>query len=172
MAWRAACIGLLLLAAPGLQAAPKAHDHGVASLSVAIDGRTLRIEFEAPLDSLLGFERPPRTDAERRSAVMLLALLHDGVRLFVPDADARCLPQPTTLQAPALQPGAHAAGDHADLLARISFHCGRPQALRSLKLGLFQAFDRLQRIDVQIVGPQGQHKASLRPPASMLNLQR
>ena len=43
------------------------HQHGVAKLDVAYDQGALSIELEAPLDVLLGFERAPRPDAERKS---------------------------------------------------------------------------------------------------------
>jgi len=60
--------GVLMLLAAGAQAAPQAHEHGVARLSVAVDGKRRTIELDAPLDGWLGFERAPRTDAERKAA--------------------------------------------------------------------------------------------------------
>ena len=59
---------LALLAVPVGAAAQHAHEHGRLRLAIAIDGEQLSIALEAPLDSLVGFERAPRTDAERRSA--------------------------------------------------------------------------------------------------------
>ena len=61
--------GLVLGAAPVLAAGAhdhghehaQAHVHGAVQLEVALDGPTLSIALEAPLDSLLGFERAPRT---------------------------------------------------------------------------------------------------------------
>ena len=40
--------------------------------------------LELPLDSLLGFERAPRTDAERKAAADVLARLRSGGTLYVP----------------------------------------------------------------------------------------
>lgn len=42
-----------------------AHEHGVADLRVAADGNTVVIEFDSPLDNLVGFEHAPRDDAQR-----------------------------------------------------------------------------------------------------------
>ena len=83
-----------------VQAAPAAHEHGVARLSVAVDGRTLSVELDAPLDGLLGFERPPRTDAERKAAADLLQRLRDPAALFRPDAAAGCSAGAVTVSAP------------------------------------------------------------------------
>jgi hypothetical protein len=50
-------------ATPALAASP--HEHGVARLDVAVDAGRVSFSLETPLDNLLGFERAPRTDAER-----------------------------------------------------------------------------------------------------------
>jgi hypothetical protein len=169
-----ACLSLVLAAlwlAP-VQAAPHAHQHGVAKLAVAVDGNTLTIDLDAPLDGFLGFERAPRNDAERKAAADLLARLRDAAGLFKPDAAAGCKAAEVTIDAPVLEPGAQGKGEHADLEARFSFQCAQPQALRTLDVGLFDAFKRLQRIDVQVAGAKGQAKVTLRRPARAVPLAR
>ena len=161
-----AVLGLPVLAAPG------AHEHGVARLSVAVDGRTLSLEFDAPLDGLLGFERPPRTDAERKAAADLLQRLRDPAALFKPDAAAGCSAGAATVSAPVLEPGAKAGGEHADVELQFSFTCSAPQALRTLDVGLFDAFRRLQRVDVQLAGARLQSRHTLKRPARSLPLVR
>jgi hypothetical protein len=97
-----ACLSLVLAAlwlAP-VQAAPHAHQHGVAKLAVAVDGNTLTIDLDAPLDGFLGFERAPRNDAERKAAADLLARLRDAAGLFKPDAAAGCKAAEVTIDAP------------------------------------------------------------------------
>ena len=154
------------------QAAPHAHEHGVAKLSVAVDGNTLTIDLDAPLDGFLGFERAPRTDAERKAATDLLARLRDAAGLFKPDPAAGCKAGEVKIDAPVLEPGAKAKGEHAELEAQFSFQCAQPQALRMLDVGLFDAFKRLQRIDVQVAGAKGQAKATLKRPARSVMLAR
>ena len=57
------------LAATALPAwAAKAHQHGVARLDVAVEATRVTLYLDTPLDNLLGFERAPRTDAERKAA--------------------------------------------------------------------------------------------------------
>lgn len=165
--------GPVLLALAGTAvAAPHAHEHGVARLDVAVDGATLSIALDAPLDGFTGFERAPRTDAERRLAAEVLARLKDAAALFRPDAAAGCSPTEVSVDAPALAPGAGPGGEHADLDASYTFTCRSPQALRRIDLTLFDAFARLQRIEVQVAGARGQSKLTLRRPARMVPLGR
>lgn len=155
--------------ATAIAAAP--HQHGVASLSVAVDGSNLSIDLDAPLDGFLGFERAPRSDAEKKAAADLLARLKAADGLFKPDAAAGCKLTAAEVKADALQPGAKPAqGDHADLEAQFSFNCAQPAALRQLDVGLFDAFQRLQRIDVQVAGAKGQAKITLKRPARLVPL--
>jgi hypothetical protein len=162
----AACAALL---AVGAQAAP--HQHGVIALNFALDGATLTIEVKAPLDSLVGWERAPRNDAERRAAAEALERLRDPARLFTPDAAAQCSAAVPQVDAGLLAPDAKpAAGEHADLQASYRYTCAQPTQLRAIALPIFDAFKRIQRIEVQAVGPQGQRKSTLRRANSLLKL--
>jgi hypothetical protein len=64
----------------GVLAAP--HVHGVVALDVALEGPRVVLSLKAPLDSLVGFERAPRTDAERRAAADVPARLREPDALF------------------------------------------------------------------------------------------
>ena len=170
-----ALIGLVLAARPVW--AGKAHEHGVMKLDVAVEGNTLSIALESPLDSFLGFERAPRTEAERRAAAALLTRLRGpdkGKPLFTADAAARCTLSKAQVQAPVLDTPAQAAGKdgHADLDADYAYICAEPAQLKGLDLGLFDAFARLKRIDVQVAGPQGQSRVTLTRPARSIKLAR
>lgn len=167
---------LAFAAAPGWPAG-KAHEHGALKLDVAIEGNKLTIAMEAPLDNLLGFERAPRTDAERKAAAEVLARLrspNQGKALFSADAAAQCTLSKADVQAPVLEPGAKPApkDEHAELEASYEFSCVQPAELRSLDVGLFEAYRRIQRIDVQVAGPKAQSKVTLKRPARSVKLVR
>jgi hypothetical protein len=158
-------------------AAGKAHEHGALKLDIAIEGNLLTISMEAPLDNLLGFERAPRTDAERKAAADVLARLRSpdkGLPLFVADAAAQCALTKAEVQAPVLEPGARPAAkdEHAELEASYAYTCAKPDELRTLDIGLFDAYKRTQRIDVQVAGPTGQAKMTLKRPARKVRLAR
>lgn len=168
-----------LLATPLLPAAHAAdahghgaHQHGVAQLDVAVEDDGLTLQLDTPLDNLLGFERAPRSAAERRAADAALQRLRQPQTLFRLPAEAGCQAEPAQIDAGLLDP-AHAAhgkaGDgHADLSVLWRWRCSQPKALTPLRVDLFDAFGRLRRLEVQLVGPQGQAHRRLTPDARTL----
>jgi Protein of unknown function (DUF2796) len=176
-------LGAMLCAAPR-SAQAQAHEHGAARLDVAFDGRLLSLRLEAPLEALFGFERAPRNAAERQLVDAGIARLKAADRMFRPDAAAACSLRRIELESAALKLGAQAgtaqpqlraqdaSAEHADLEATIEFDCKDSAKLAAIELGLFDAFARLQRIDVQIVTAKAQSKRMLKRPASRVSLPR
>lgn len=167
---RAALLLALILpfALPPAGAAPGGHQHGTVRLEVAIDGPVLVLGLRAPLDDLVGFERAPRTAAERRAAAELLRRLRAPGALFVPTAEAGCTLASVTVQAPVLE-GGPVDEDHAELTADYRYTCVQPQALRGLNHRLFADFRRIARIEGVLAGPRGQTQQVLKRPAATLN---
>lgn len=142
--------------------AQHAHRHGVVALAVAIDGAAVVLQLDAPLDSLIGFERPPRSAAERQAADAMLQRLKSGDGLFAFEPAARCTLQSAAAEAAALAPGAK-TGEHADLEARFEYACADAAQLKSIGVGgLLDAFRRIERIDAQVVAPAGQFRRTLK----------
>lgn len=174
-----AALALLLACTTAL--AEGAHQHGVASLQIVAEGNSLVITLDSPLDNLLGFERGPRSEAERAAVRAMARRFHAGATLAQPTPAAACLWREAQLasdviapallarteQAAAAQPPA--AGGHADLQATLSFECSQPQALKGVALaGLFQVFPRLRQLDVALVAPGVQRGFRLGPQKPML----
>jgi hypothetical protein len=173
----AICVAMaLILAAPAaVWAQEHAHVHGRVSLNVAVDGRILTVQLEAPLDSLLGFEHRPRTDAQRKAAAALLDRMKTAQNLFRPDSAAQCSLRRTEVESDALQKPPEPGGkedEHADLDASFEFECHQPERLARMEVGLFDAFSRIQRIEGQIAGANGQTKQTLQRPEKVLRLAR
>jgi hypothetical protein len=158
------------IATPGTVAAAGAHSHGVATLDVAIDGPTITLKLQSPLDSLLGFERAPRNDAERERVRAMAQTLRAG-RQFVPTAAARCRLDSVELKSSVLGPellgeaGTAASGkaddEHADLDGTFVFRCEDAKALAGVDVMMFDHFKRLRRVDIQVAGPKGQSAQKL-----------
>jgi Protein of unknown function (DUF2796) len=173
----AKCLLVLAALAPVVGAYSKPHEHGVVTLNVAVEGNKLLLALQAPQDNFLGFERAPRNDAERQAAAAVLARLRSvdkATALFTTDTAAQCVLQRAEVQAAVLEPITKppARDDHAELEATYEFTCGQPAQLRSLTLGLFEAFARMQRVDVQVVGAKGQSRLVLKRPARSVPLTR
>jgi hypothetical protein len=168
-------LSMTLLAQSAIAAS--GHVHGQAELEVAVEGATLTVTLRSPLDSLLGFERAPRTAAQKAAAETLLQRLRDPAALFKPSAAASCAPVSTEIDAPVLGVGpAGAAGTkqadkdaHAELVSTMRFRCEQPAQLRALDVALFEQYRRLHRIEARIVGPRGQSSARLTPARRTLN---
>ena len=169
----------MLSASISAQATEAAHVHGLMHLDIAVDKQLLTVQLESPLDSLLGFGRRPRTPAERQAADALLKLMGDAATLFKPDAAAQCVPTTVSLESAALQSMAPPTGtqvgnesDHADLNASYEFRCAHPDKLTVVEVGLFDAFKRLHKIEVQVAGAKLQSKQTLQRPNKRVRLTR
>jgi hypothetical protein len=148
-----------------------AHVHGQIKLDVVIEGPTVVIEMDSPLDNFVGFERAPRTDAEKQTVDSAIAQLRAADQLFKIDPTANCKLGPVTLRSAALGLG-KAEGDategHADLDGTFAFNCTNAAAAKFIDIGLFGAFKGPRQIEAQIASPQGQFKRTLKRPAERL----
>ncbi|HPR08069.1 MAG TPA: DUF2796 domain-containing protein [Denitromonas sp.] len=150
-----------------------AHEHGVAGLSLVQEGTTITLGFESPLDSLVGFEHAPRTDAQKQALQKARAALENAATAVALPAAAACVARAVTVEMP-FGSKAHAGHDdhdkHADAEAEYVFECAQPAALGTVTVGLFKAFPRLQRIDAEAATAAGQGKAVLRPAQATWSL--
>ena len=161
----------LFAAAPFLPAQAQqqhAHVHGQLKLDVAVDGPTVVIDMESPLDNIVGFERAPKTDAEKKLVEEAVAQLRAADKLFIVDPAANCKLGPVDLRSGALglgNPDPSEPVGHADLDATFSFNCTNAAAAKFIDLNLFSVFKGLRQIDSQIATAQGQFKRQLKRPA-------
>lgn len=81
---------LCLLLLPAAASAHGVHEHGAATLSIAVDGDRLTLRFESPLDNLVGFEAAPRNDRQRAAVRRMAERFHRPATLFEPTAAAGC----------------------------------------------------------------------------------
>jgi hypothetical protein len=149
----------------------RAHVHGVARMTLSLDGAQLQAELELPLDTLVGFERAPRTPAERESAAAALGRLREAANVLRVTPDKSCQVAEVQVQAPVLEGQAAPRDGHGDALLNLRYTCSETAAPQRVEVLLFQSFKRIERVDVQMVLPQGQGKAVLRRSAPTVNLQ-
>jgi hypothetical protein len=151
-----------LAATAAIAHGPGPHVHGFATLTVAVDGNTLTLDLESPLDNLLGFEHLPRTENEKGAVRAMAQRLNRVDSLFAPTPAARCKAVSVKLESPVLQPEKAASSDgHSDLDAEFIFHCERPEALHNMDVTLFDGFPKMRQIDVQVATSHGQAAAKL-----------
>ena len=154
-------------------AADHAHVHGVAKLDIAVEDNKLTLQLDSPMDNLLGFERAPRTDAERRLADGVVAQLRAASTLFKIDPAAQCTLAKVELISAALKLGtpdpAESQDGHADLDGSFEFNCADATKAAYVDVGLF-SFAHVQRLEVRVVTARGQYKRDLKRPAQRVEL--
>jgi hypothetical protein len=175
----------LALSVPALaQDGHKAHAHGRIELDVAVDAQRISLRMESPLHDLLGFERAPRSVAERGRVTALAERLRAADQLFVVDAAGGCQLGDVRVEAPVLGLGtpaptastasaasAASAGEaHADLVLTALFDCRQAAAAQYVDVRLFEAFPGVRTVAAQVAGPRGQGLTLLRKAAARLPL--
>lgn len=148
-----------------------AHEHGAAELDAALDGSTLEIELRSPAMNVVGFEHAPSSEADRRKIADARKQLEQPDTLFGLPAAAGCTLAETELESPLFEDTAHGGehehdgdheGQHSEIHAHYHYDCATPQALNALDLqGLFKAFPGTEKIQAQLIGPNGQRGAQL-----------
>lgn len=151
----------------GEHASLGSHEHGVAQLDAALDGTVLEIELRTPAVNLLGFEHAASSAEDKRKVEDVRARLEEPDRLFGLPAEARCTLADSRLESPLFASKGHEheqqdASTHSDVHAHYRYDCSAPNAFPGLDLrGLFEAFPGTEKIQAQIIGPNGQQGRQL-----------
>lgn len=150
-----------------------AHQHGAAQLNVALDGKRLELALESPSMNIVGFEHAAVSASDQAAASAAQQQLQDPLALFSIPTAAGCSLDSSELVSPlftAAQPEATTAQAHSDVDADYALSCSHPEQLRGLDLGeLFKRFPAMQKIQVQLIGPNGQQGGELSTANPRLN---
>ncbi|WP_417797179.1 DUF2796 domain-containing protein [Stutzerimonas nitrititolerans] len=150
------------------------HEHGVAQLDAALEGTVLEIELRSPAINLLGFEHAANSAEDKRKLADTRAQLEQPDRLFGLSAEAGCRLDEARLESPLFagkghehehehEHEQHDAGTHSDVHAHYRYDCSAPDALTGLDLqALFEAFPGTEKIQAQVIAPNGQQGKLLR----------
>lgn len=161
-----------------------AHEHGVARLNAVLDGQALELELESPAMNLVGFEHAPSTDADKAKVAAARTQLEQPLVLFSLPKAAACTVAKQELESPLFgdKPDADdhddddkdAAGhehhhEHSEIHAHYQLTCAKPDALKNLDLGqVFKTFPATQKIQVQLISPNGQQGVEATAKAATL----
>jgi hypothetical protein len=148
-------------AAP-LHAQAKAHTHGLAELDIVIEGRTGTLEFRAPAEDIIGFEREPRTPAERWQRDLALLRLQTRMREMVRfDASLGCTINATAVHAGDDEHGhdhdeTQDAGGHAEIHGEFALSCERAPAGKDIRFAFSAVFPSIRSVQVQLLSDDRQ----------------
>lgn len=155
------------------------HEHGVAALNVALDGKTLELDLESPAMNIVGFEHAANSVADKAKVAAARAQLEKPLVLFSLPAAAGCTVTEQALESPLFgnakahadhDDDEHAGHEHSDVDAEYKLSCATPEALKALDLSaFFSQFPATQKVNVQLIGPNGQQGAEATPASPTLN---
>ena len=158
-----------------------AHEHGVGRLNAALDGQTLELELESPAMNLVGFEHAANSDADKAKVAAVRAQLEKPLVLFNLPKAADCVVENQELESPLFADTPDADDDHdkdakdehhhdhSEIHAHYQFTCATPAALKTLDLAnIFNTFPATQKIQVQLISPNGQQGVEVTAKAAAL----
>lgn len=161
-----ALLALSLLATPAFASEKRhveAHEHGHGRMTIAVEGKEMEMEFEAPGADLVGFEHKAGNDEERGKVAAAIARLKQPQALFALPKGADC-----TLEEAEVEQ--EFEGTHAAFHAHYHFNCATPSALDRIEFHYFSAFPGAEEVEVTMVGASGQKSYEVERDAPLLRL--
>jgi hypothetical protein len=157
-----------------------AHEHGSAQLNVAFEGQVLELQLESPAINLVGFEHAAKSDADKVKVAAARSQLEQPQALFGLSA-GDCSVSQQALDSPLFATPASASehehehekshdGEHSEIHAHYTLDCQKPNDLQHLDLReWFKRFPATEKIQVQLIGPNGQQGLELTPAQPTLS---
>ncbi|MEM9057418.1 MAG: DUF2796 domain-containing protein [Pseudomonadota bacterium] len=173
-----------------------AHEHGTATLAVALEGADVFIELDSPLYNVVGFEHAPRTDDEKAALRRAEAALAEPERLFAMNAEAGC----SAADSDGVELAAHEDhGDdhdegpdedhadehdehdgehddeessHRDVVVEYLFSCRSPERLTAIVVELFDVFPRFTELEAVYLDERTQRSVRLTQERHRIDLGR
>lgn len=151
-------ISNLTLAQPGNahsheQHQAKPHNHGAGRLDFSYEKGQGEIEIEVSADAILGSEKSPKTETARQAEKEKLKLFEKQVQdsLQISGADCKWIKSEVKVDR-----HRHGKSEHADVELEAKFTCTQDLKGKTLKLGLFQHYPKLEKIEAQILTTEQQ----------------
>lgn len=149
-----------------------AHVHGIAALTLVLEGSEIAMEFISPAASIVGFEHTPGSESDHARLAAAIGTLQAGDRLFQFDQAADCRIEHAHVSSTLLdhaydehadhhEQGHEEHDNHADFEVTYHFECRQPTRLTQLTVELFDAFPAIEKLDVQFVLPHRQGAGTL-----------
>jgi len=130
------------------------HEHGSATLDIALQGTTLDIALHSPAINVIGFEHEPRSSEEKAALAQANRVFGSPQALFLMPVSAACASTGVTLTPITYEhdgdddkPGA----PHADYDVRYRFHCAHSNQLGWIEVRLFELMKGMRKITASVV---------------------
>lgn len=128
----------------------KAHVHGGASLAIAFEALTGKIEFKAAADGILGFEHSANSEIEKRKLTNVKAEFETQIADMIKFEDAlKCQFMPEKV-AMVSEAKAKSGGQHSDWIATYKVQCEKSPEGTVVEIN-FSKYSGLNDIDITVL---------------------
>ena len=176
----------------------EAHEHGVASLNVAIEGNNIYIEFSSPAANIVGFEHHPRTREQKDAVKNAVNKLQTGDALFIFPAGSESKLVKSSVDTDIdkdtdnhsvsehahSEEGHHGQEEHrnkehneadeherhSEFKAEYHFVCKKRGRLSQIDVKLFSFFSGIEHIEVQLITETKQTAVELTAKKNKISL--
>lgn len=134
-----------------------AHVHGSATLNIAFDNTKGKIEFKSAGESIVGFERMPKADKDKKALNAANQRFEKNISKMIqldPSLDCEFKKEKVDMVAQ------DEKSSHADFIADFLVTCKKPVLGSTLKLD-FSSYAKLKDVDVTILAGELQKTAEL-----------
>ncbi len=145
------------------------HEHGHATLDIAVEGKSVAMALSAPGADIVGFEHAAEGDADRAALDAGMAALEDPLALFKLPSDAGCSLDTAEVrqvfeaheheEAGHEEEHAEEHGEeatHSAFEAEYALTCDDPSAIESIDFAFFDRFPNAEEVEVNLVSERGQ----------------
>jgi len=149
------------------------HEHGSATVDIAVQDATLDIALHSPAINVVGFEHAPRSADEKSALAQANRVFTSPKELFSMPAAAACASVSVTLMPITYE---HDGGDdkpnspHADYDVSYRFHCAHPDKLGWIDVKFFEQLKGMRKIVANVVTPALQAQSLLTPDNTRVHL--
>jgi len=131
------------------------HEHGKGTLNMAIEGKIIAMEFEAPGADIVGFEHPAKNAADRAAIEKAKATLTQADQLFVLPNSAGCDLERAEVTLLSEEASDTKSENHTEFFAVYQFGCADPDQISEVRLPYFSAFPNAQELSIQLITRRG-----------------
>ena len=160
-----------------------AHEHGSATLDIAIDTNTIEMKFESPAVNIVGFEYATEDQQQLLLIKQAKKNLSDFDTIFQLVGDVSCQTVESSAnwvteheedheedheegheeghEADHDDHGEVAKAEHAEFIAEYRLKCNQLNNLAAIEVNMFKFFPGIADLDVQVIYSEGQIKQEL-----------
>ncbi|MBM3784044.1 MAG: DUF2796 domain-containing protein [Acidobacteria bacterium] len=169
-------LAILAVTLPAQQRSRKAHEHGAAKINIAFESTKGApkgvIEFEAPAESVVGFEHEAKSAADKANQAAALNTLKArfGEMVVIPG----CKITPKSAKVEVEHHDAKTKGakheEHSEVHAEFDVQCAKPLAGTVISFGIAKVFPKIHDTDVALIAGEQQSSVEVKTGKETLRI--